>query len=90
MQITKKDRDDLLSVLPELPRDKADKIALINGCSSMTVYRQWKRIKQVTTRRPIDANNIIIAITELAASHKKESEKAHKKLLRLQRQLSAA
>ncbi len=90
MNITDKFRDQILTVMPELSQSDAAKIAGIEGCSPVTVYSHWKRLKNLEG----DITPIMISIGELAASHKKkaekEAEREHKRLLKITRQLSAA
>ena len=90
MNITDKFRDQILTVMPELSQADAEKIATTEGCSHVTVYSHWKRLKNLEG----DLTPIMISIAELAASHKKkaekEAEREHKRLLKITRQLSAA
>lgn len=86
MQITEKFRDKILFVMPELSQQDAKKIADIEGCSTMTVYTHWRKLKALEG----EVSTIHICLAELAISKKKESKKKSHKLLRLQKQLSAA
>lgn len=86
MQLTEKVREKILFALPELPDKEAELIASINGVSKMTVYRYWKRLKAGN----VEANNITLAIAELAAAKKPAADKRKKKLAQITRQLSAA
>lgn len=86
MQLTEKHRSNILLSLPELSEKEADKIAAINGVSTMTVYRWWKRLKT----EDVECNNITLAIAELAASKKKEAKKKKAREQRIMKQFSAA
>ncbi len=90
MEITEKFRDQILFAMPELTQVDAEKISAIERCSAVTVYSHWKRLKNLEG----DLTPIMISIAELAASHKKkaekEAEREHKRLLKINRQLSAA
>lgn len=89
-QLTKKDRKAILSFLTELPQEAADKIAAINGVSTMTVYRYWKKIKDKNAQ--VEINNITLAIYELARANKQKklSGNIHRRLSKVREQLSAA
>jgi hypothetical protein len=87
MQLTEKNRNEILLALPELPAKEADRIAAISGSSVSTVYRLWNKIKNGDE---VELNDITLAIAELAASNLKEAKKKHKRWLKAQKQLSAA
>lgn len=90
--ITEELRARILLAMPELSQANASKIATTEGCSAVTVYKYWRLLKTMT--QPIEANNILLAIAELAASMQKKKGKMeqikHKRLRHLQQQLSAA
>lgn len=90
MEITDKIRDQILIAMPVLSQTDADKIATIEGCSSMTVYNHWKKLKQLKKGDTLTATPIMIAISVLAISYKKKSDKDHKRFSKITRQLSAA
>ncbi len=85
-QLTEKVRKNILLSLPELPEKEADKIAGINGVSTMTVYRWWKRLKT----EDVECNNITLAIAELAATKRKDANKLKKRELKIMKQFSVA
>lgn len=90
MEITDKIRDQILIAMPELAQADADRIAAIEGCTPMTVYNHWKRLKQIKKGEVLMATSIIIAISELAISYKKKADKEHKRFSKITKQLSAA
>jgi len=85
MQLTKKIHKGILLYLSEITQEEANKIASINAVGAVTVYRYWKLIR---TNKPVELNNITIAIAELAASKKETVEKTHKRLAKITMQLS--
>jgi hypothetical protein len=86
MQITERFRDKILFAMPELSQQDARMIAALEGCSAVTVYTHWRKLKALEG----EVSTIHICLAELAISKKKESKKKSHKLLRLQKQLSAA
>lgn len=86
MNISEKTRDRIIFALPELSDDKAERIAATEGCSKMTVYRHFKKLKGGDT----EATPIVMALAELAKSKMPEAKKEHRRLLKIERQLSAA
>jgi predicted site-specific integrase-resolvase len=86
MQLTEKLRNRILFALPELPEKEAEKIAAVNGVSTMTVYRWWKKLKT----EDVESNNITMAIAELALSKLHAIKKLKKKQVLIMKQLSAA
>jgi hypothetical protein len=86
MQITENFRDSIINVMPELSQHDAERIAGIEGCTFVTVYTHWRKLKALDG----EVSTIHICLAELAVSKKKESKKKSHKLLRLQKQLSAA
>jgi hypothetical protein len=87
MQLTEKIRKGILLYLSEITQVEAEQIAGTNGVGFVTVYRYWKLIR---TGKPVELNNITIAIAELAASKKQEVEQTHKRLAKITKQLSGS
>jgi cytochrome b len=87
MQLTEKIRKGILLYLTEITQAEADRIAATNAVGAVTVYRYWKLIR---TNKPVEINNITLAIAELAASKKPKAKTVHKRLAKITRQLSAA
>jgi len=85
MKLTKKNRDSILLSLKELPQSEADRIAALNSVGAVTVYKYWKLIRE---HKPVEVNNIVLAIAELALSKKQEQQKVEKQLSKITRQLS--
>lgn len=86
MQITEKLRHDILFALPELSGKQVKKIARYAKVSEPTVWRNWRRLR---SNEPIDVNPVILAIAELAAKKKIYVVHTNKKLVSIEKQLSA-
>lgn len=85
MQLTKKNRDAILLSLKEITQEEANKIASVNAVGPVTVYKYWKLIR---TKQPVEVNNIVLAIAELALSKRVTQKVVEKKLSQITRQLS--
>lgn len=86
MQITAQFRDQILFAMPELSKEDAEKIKDTEGCTTTTVYNHWKKLKELDG----EISTIMLSIGELAASKKKLVDKKHKRLQKINEQLSAA
>jgi len=86
MKITEIFRDQILFAMPELSQADANKIADIEGCSAVTVYNHWKKLKDCSG----EITPIMMSLAQLATSYKKKAERDHKRMLKIQQQLSAA
>lgn len=81
MQLTEKTRKGILLFLTELSQADAERIATTNGVSVSTVYRIFKKIRE---GKPVDVDNITLALTEMAV----ENKRTHSRFEKLSRQLS--
>lgn len=86
MQITEQYRDQILFAMPELSTEDAEKIAATECCSTTTVYNHWKKLKDLDG----EISTIMLSIGEIAASRKKLADIKHRRLKKINEQLSAA
>ena len=89
MQITEKDRNDIALSLPSLGKSEVEKIASECGCSTDTVYREWRKIRGLAKGPTHDDNPVVVLLCELAARRKAEAKELRKRLRKSMRQLSA-
>lgn len=89
MQITEKHRTEIALSLQELGHEEAKRIAEECHCSRDTVYREWRKIHG-REAGPIRINNpVVVALAELAAQRKAESQSLNKRMQKSMKQLSA-
>lgn len=87
MQVTEKLRNEIALSIPKLTLEQADKIAAKTGLSVDTVYRTLRIIRGRESGTPNE--DVLLALGELAIQFQKSIRGKHKRLAKIQKQLSA-
>lgn len=88
MQITEKTRIEIALAIGKLAIQEAEVIATNANCSMDTIYREWKKMRTPGSVLKSD-NEIVVALSELAAIRKDEKSKLTTRFNKSMQQLSA-